>query len=1253
MRILALRGENLASLTQAFEIDFSSGRLGQSGLFAITGNTGAGKSTLLDAICLALYDQMARFTPNRKFQPEIGRAEDADRLKANDVRHILSRGQAAGYAEVDFRASDGQLWRARWQLRRARNRTDGRYQKQERSLECLSAPELHAGNKRDLQERIDQLVGLNWEQFRRAVILPQGDFAAFLKAGSDERSALLERMTGTALYSELSVAAFERARDEKQALAQLAAQLAELQPEGEAGQSVLEQQLQQLTSQLSEFKGWQQAITQWQHWQQQGHELARHLHDARAAFEAEEARYQAAAPDRLQLQQIERAQVARPVFDELARTQLELQELEQSSGAALQRLETAQGSEQQSQQQLTLLEQQSRQLEGEMRTLQPELNEARELDALLQAWERQWREQLPRQQELEAQRQRLGSQVQAGQQQQQQRQREATELGQWLERHQQGAAAARQWQPLLASLREAWQGQARLRTWRRQQHELQTLLQDKQLLQQQMNAGHVAAREEWQQLQQLQVQLEQECPPERLDEAQQQLAHCQRRAERGQMLRDLAEQASLLERQSQELRLRHEGLALREHELDSQLQQLAPELETLRAQLVASTEAWQQAHVRQSLQQHRAQLKPEHPCPLCGSLDHPWQEQGPEVIELLARLGEQHRFLQQHLQQREQTWGQLQAHRQQLADNAVQLQHQLVQCHQQRGQLAARWQQLSDGDSHWPAWPEQPDGWLAVMAELTLALQQTQQAWALAAEAWDRARAAQVRLQQLRQQVAAAQQQALTLERHLQELLRQLTELQTQEQSLQQQMGHLQERLQMTAQLLDERLGDSQWRVWLERADGEQAITLWQQECEFFLQQEEQWQRLRQQILQAEPELAAQQAQLQQLEREWQQLTVLRQNLQMQKADLQHRRESCLGGRQVADVERDWRLRHEQLRDLLAQQQRQLQTLAEQKAAAQAALEGLRQRQQQVQQQRREALRSWLRHEQQLEIPEYELHRLLSYSSDWIQQERQRLHALAAEREQARVRLAERQQALAQHESQGQQQLARLPAEAHTADGLVSSWVEQVQAQSQQLESQLFETRHRLKQGEERQAQYQSLQQRYLEQQQSSERWEQLGELIGSASGAKFRSFAQGLTLERLLLEANAHLRELAPRYQLLRVPGSDLALQVLDRDMGDEIRAVESLSGGESFLVSLALALGLASLSGRETRIESLFIDEGFGTLDPESLDVAIACLDSLQAEGRQIGIISHVPALVERIGVQVQVEARGGGESRIRLPD
>ncbi|HYD32919.1 MAG TPA: SbcC/MukB-like Walker B domain-containing protein, partial [Azospirillaceae bacterium] len=163
--------------------------------------------------------------------------------------------------------------------------------------------------------------------------------------------------------------------------------------------------------------------------------------------------------------------------------------------------------------------------------------------------------------------------------------------------------------------------------------------------------------------------------------------------------------------------------------------------------------------------------------------------------------------------------------------------------------------------------------------------------------------------------------------------------------------------------------------------------------------------------------------------------------------------------------------------------------------------------------------------------------------------------------------------------------------------------------------------------------------------------WQSLNDVIGSANGGKLRNFAQSLSLDLLLGHANHHLIELARRYRLERVAGSDLEIQVIDRDMGDEVRSVHSLSGGETFLVSLALALGLSSMAGGHQRVGTLFIDEGFGSLDPASLDTALASLEALQATGRQVGVISHVPALVERIGVQVRVTALGGGRSRVRV--
>jgi len=167
-------------------------------------------------------------------------------------------------------------------------------------------------------------------------------------------------------------------------------------------------------------------------------------------------------------------------------------------------------------------------------------------------------------------------------------------------------------------------------------------------------------------------------------------------------------------------------------------------------------------------------------------------------------------------------------------------------------------------------------------------------------------------------------------------------------------------------------------------------------------------------------------------------------------------------------------------------------------------------------------------------------------------------------------------------------------------------------------------------------------------------RWQELNALIGSADGAVFARFAQGLTLDRLSALANRHLSQLNPRYSMRRAAGEageNLALEIVDHYQADTARPMNSLSGGESFLASLALSLALSELAGGRTSIESLFIDEGFGSLDADTLEVAMSALENLQAQGKTIGVISHVESMKERIPIQIQVLKEPGGHSRLQL--
>ena len=215
----------------------------------------------------------------------------------------------------------------------------------------------------------------------------------------------------------------------------------------------------------------------------------------------------------------------------------------------------------------------------------------------------------------------------------------------------------------------------------------------------------------------------------------------------------------------------------------------------------------------------------------------------------------------------------------------------------------------------------------------------------------------------------------------------------------------------------------------------------------------------------------------------------------------------------------------------------------------------------------------------------------------------------------------------------------------------------EVQEQLQQLARQLRENserqgelRQQLKQDSDNRQQRQSL---FVEIEKAHavlEDWAHLNALIGSKEGDKFRKFAQGLTLDNLVWLANEQLSRLHGRYLLQRKASDALELEVVDTWQADAVRDTRTLSGGESFLVSLALALALSDLVSHKTRIDSLFLDEGFGTLDSETLDTALDALDALNASGKIIGVISHVEAMKERIPVQIKVKKINGlGYSRL----
>jgi exonuclease SbcC len=250
--------------------------------------------------------------------------------------------------------------------------------------------------------------------------------------------------------------------------------------------------------------------------------------------------------------------------------------------------------------------------------------------------------------------------------------------------------------------------------------------------------------------------------------------------------------------------------------------------------------------------------------------------------------------------------------------------------------------------------------------------------------------------------------------------------------------------------------------------------------------------------------------------------------------------------------------------------------------------------------------------------------------------------------------LDDRQADLAARKKDREQRLAAKKARQVTHSTLeqLAPRVREHENTLKQLRDEMAGLTHQLKQNLAAKERIKEKQARIKAQKTECRRWDQLHDLIGSADGKKYRNFAQGLTFELMVSHANRQLEKMTDRYLLIRDDDQPLELNVVDNYQAGEIRSVRNLSGGESFIVSLTLALGLSRMASRKVRVDSLFLDEGFGTLDEEVLETALETLSGLHQDGKLIGVISHVSGLRERISTRITVTPVSGGKSRLSGP-
>ena len=985
MKILAIRGRNLASLEGDFEIDFTVEPLLSAGLFAISGPTGAGKSTLLDTMCLALFARTPRTDQAKENNVKLQDVSN-EQLSQSDPRFLLRRGTSSGFAEVDFMALNGHRYRTRWSVARARDKENGRLQNPRLALYNLDKEEEEQGTRSDLQARIIDLIGLTFEQFTRSVLLAQNDFSTFLKAEQGEKASLLEKLTGTELYSAISRQIFERNARAKEAFDLIQTRI-------------------------------------------QGIEL---LTDE----EENDLRTRLAGTEK-ELQRVEKAKAEQQALQEAVRSieqQITIRQRQQKEAAdklvhatellTVARHEYEKGVEEQ------------QQSEARFKSLQQEILQARKLDIQLDTAirdlshsEQQLKNVMLRKEEAE-------KKYQAAVLRRRQGAEEIARLTAWRERYKKKERIAEQLSALLLHLDAASATRSGMEAAVRS---IETLRQEMAALNKQ------------------------------LSDLQQTSANKQQALKRAEAdYRNLEEELKAVDAPA----------------LDKQIEKLRQEREQLlieQARLEASG----------NIKDLRGRLQDGQPCPVCGSTHHPFANQVPvaPVSALTLQL--------QDLSNKKETYV---AHTRHL----TRLQQQLLQLHKELADSEAACKEMAG-----------------------------------------------------KQQLAASRQE------REEAIVKEQSTLLTQSLS--------------AADLL---FGNSEWqKAWLQNPE-----TFRKTLTDFARQ----WHENTEKLHQLERQESAQKAEceslasfLPSLEKQAEESGQLHEKNRAAFSSLQAERKKLLNGRSADSVEQEYIRRMEELKERLKKL-----------SATQTEQSGI------------------------------------------ADQTRGIADQIAKDLTEASADLLRRKAAL----------------DKWTADYLDSSGGEPLEVILSRYTQEKTELAFRLRTQTENKAKVSGLQEELNVRRTESERWAKLNELAGSADGAKFRRIAQGYTLDILLNYANVQLRELTRRYRLERVPET-LALQVIDRDMCDEVRTVHSLSGGESFLVSLALALGLSSLSSNRMRVESLFIDEGFGSLDAETLRVAMDALESLRTQGRKIGVISHVQEMTERIPVRICVNRAGNGRSFLEV--
>lgn len=1215
MKIISIKFLNLNSLKGVHDIRLDKAPFTSNGLFAITGPTGAGKTTILDAITIALYGQVHRHDNG-------------------DPSEIMTRHTAESYSEVEFEAS-GNLYRAKWSNYRARKNPNGKLQGPRMELIDVTANILMESHPLNVvKEKIVSISGLDYNQFLRSVLLSQGDFTRFLKATENERSELLEKITDTSVYSEISTFIFEKARTEKELLEVLRSKLTDVILLNEdvlrAYQDNLSLAIEQDNYKKTEkIKRETELI-----WLRNINRLTNKRTLLGQEFEASTLHFEENKSLYDKFHHHQQALKHKDLLIEYETSQKLLEEAGKKLREVLTRLPELERTGISMTQNARQAETTYKETEKLQKDLSPVIQATEKMDFQIvnkkETYDRIFGQV------------HSGSLIISGLEKEEADKKVALQnlnsliknLKEWIETHGQDATLEKETSTLVAQLDRlgeldthiktqkseiaSYEQQKRLESDKLQPLQLQIDLQHNQigstqqiLLQQKEHLRAVLADkslEQW--------EAEAAALPALITICEHQLVNAIRSREVSGNILSLQEKNNAYQTQ-----------IAKESALYAQLkgdqQSASIYLEALRRNVELQI-------LVQKYEEDRKILKPDEACPLCGSIHHPYvhnnytnqrNEAEQKRDEGQLKLSQ----LTNDLNNRDVSIRNLQH------ANALS-QEQMEIAVTNRSDILIAFQTLNK------KLPKPLDLDKPQIIESVI-IKKKENLGALNGKITE-IRKAERQVQEQNNAIGKLNESVLKDENALNQIL---SKTEAAKISILRVNGSLME-LMVKRQEITDRVSESLLThgIVFTYTDSKNALNTLLQRSQAFKDYVRDYQAKQLALGKADSEIQFITSTIIEKRNE---LQFIKEQMQFSKSELDqliHERKALFGDKDTQEERLRLTQELETVRENLDRSREQLNQQLQTIEIAKSHKE------------------QWTREENHLNNTNETLSNRLMQQllKDNILTIQELKHRFLEETEANRI---EQQERMADTKKIGLQraieditielnQETRRSLTVEDPETLISD-ISTLEVAISQLNQEIGRITQVIQANSEQDKKYHEICIEVDKQTIGTIKWEKLSKLIGSLDGKKFSRFAQGLTLARLVELANQHLGHLNDRYKILKVPASDLELQIVDNFQADITRPMNSLSGGESFLVSLALALGLSELASKKTQINSLFIDEGFGTLDAETLDIAITALENLRANGKTIGIISHVDALKERIGTQIQVSKLSGGLSAIKI--